>query len=500
MDHISLHNITCQDKETKDCTIENIVRNDDVEHFEKHWKYIKQKHSQATGKSACLMTFGIEKFLTDIFQYIIQQNNYFPINVTNCVLQKCFETMDLYIFKKRVKEFREFAMKRLNTRVLYTLFLFGLQHNLPLFSWKINQEENGKIVWKNFAEQFGYLFQNRTYNEINLHEMFQILTLYDMILNNVKTTPFEPVSESEFLKIFEMFLYFCLETKKMNLRVGELYKMFKFFFEKNWINFNSKDEHGNTPFLLYFKHSLFKYDQFRSFLSYFWDNKVNVFQHNFYGQTISYYITFDIECGYKYNNQTVDKILVNVPTFLLPIPWEKQRLLLISHLHQDGAFQIFPYEIILKIFEYSTESNFHYYENVVLQKIKGEKVRKCQHCNIIEKKLLYCAECLAVSYCSKECQIKHWKHVHKSECNLFKEERIKKEEALERRRREQSQWGPSYWFGVHENKLLDVFQTQHSSYQDFAVVVDDLANNNDSDSDDDMSFRGSYVFQPSLGE
>ncbi|KAJ7149273.1 hypothetical protein C8R43DRAFT_1236591 [Mycena crocata] len=40
--------------------------------------------------------------------------------------------------------------------------------------------------------------------------------------------------------------------------------------------------------------------------------------------------------------------------------------------------------------------------------------------NPVKSRLLRCSRCLAVSYCSKECQVADWKSAHKRQCPLFK--------------------------------------------------------------------------------
>ena len=44
--------------------------------------------------------------------------------------------------------------------------------------------------------------------------------------------------------------------------------------------------------------------------------------------------------------------------------------------------------------------------------------KACTFCNLHTLHLLKCSQCKAASYCSKECQLKHWKSGHKQECKL----------------------------------------------------------------------------------
>jgi len=46
------------------------------------------------------------------------------------------------------------------------------------------------------------------------------------------------------------------------------------------------------------------------------------------------------------------------------------------------------------------------------------QIPSCQNCGKSGKtsKLFQCGKCLKVSYCSKECQVTHWRIKHKSEC------------------------------------------------------------------------------------
>jgi hypothetical protein len=40
----------------------------------------------------------------------------------------------------------------------------------------------------------------------------------------------------------------------------------------------------------------------------------------------------------------------------------------------------------------------------------------CANCHDVKCKLQKCSQCGVVKYCSKECQTKHWKAVHKAQC------------------------------------------------------------------------------------
>jgi hypothetical protein len=57
----------------------------------------------------------------------------------------------------------------------------------------------------------------------------------------------------------------------------------------------------------------------------------------------------------------------------------------------------------------------------------GRNGYKCDTCNISESdadkgKFNRCANCKRVRYCSRECQLKHWKHGgHKTQCKILKE-------------------------------------------------------------------------------
>jgi MYND finger len=68
---------------------------------------------------------------------------------------------------------------------------------------------------------------------------------------------------------------------------------------------------------------------------------------------------------------------------------------------------------VLKFLQKSTD------EKEAKQQIRSEK---CEGCGIfardLGKRLLPCSKCLDVVYCSKECQVAHWKKIHKSECKL----------------------------------------------------------------------------------
>jgi len=42
--------------------------------------------------------------------------------------------------------------------------------------------------------------------------------------------------------------------------------------------------------------------------------------------------------------------------------------------------------------------------------------RKCGWCRAADKQLFRCAKCCLVSYCGRDCQLKHWKSEHKASC------------------------------------------------------------------------------------
>eukprot|EP01084_Bolivina_argentea_P292531 502929_1 len=45
----------------------------------------------------------------------------------------------------------------------------------------------------------------------------------------------------------------------------------------------------------------------------------------------------------------------------------------------------------------------------------------CSNCDISDVKLRRCTGCRTVSYCCKQCQVKHWKSTHKKECKHLKQ-------------------------------------------------------------------------------
>jgi len=50
------------------------------------------------------------------------------------------------------------------------------------------------------------------------------------------------------------------------------------------------------------------------------------------------------------------------------------------------------------------------------KRLMGITMEVCSNCGENNGKLKHCSQCGAVKYCSKECQIFHWKNSHKDEC------------------------------------------------------------------------------------
>jgi len=48
----------------------------------------------------------------------------------------------------------------------------------------------------------------------------------------------------------------------------------------------------------------------------------------------------------------------------------------------------------------------------------GNLPRACGNCGRIAKKLMKCSRCHKVAYCSKDCQVGHWKAGHKIMCSM----------------------------------------------------------------------------------
>jgi len=58
---------------------------------------------------------------------------------------------------------------------------------------------------------------------------------------------------------------------------------------------------------------------------------------------------------------------------------------------------------------YKKRANKHYYDHI----------KECLFCGIFASgnvRLRKCAKCHRASYCSRKCQVKHWKAGHKKEC------------------------------------------------------------------------------------
>jgi len=53
---------------------------------------------------------------------------------------------------------------------------------------------------------------------------------------------------------------------------------------------------------------------------------------------------------------------------------------------------------------------------------KQVKKERCEKCHKQGNFLLECSRCLSVAYCSKECQVRHWKDKHKKDCKRLQSE------------------------------------------------------------------------------
>lgn len=53
---------------------------------------------------------------------------------------------------------------------------------------------------------------------------------------------------------------------------------------------------------------------------------------------------------------------------------------------------------------------------ILSQDSNSETLRRCECCKASKENLLVCSRCYLVHYCSKECQVKHWKSGHKAQC------------------------------------------------------------------------------------
>jgi len=63
----------------------------------------------------------------------------------------------------------------------------------------------------------------------------------------------------------------------------------------------------------------------------------------------------------------------------------------------------------------------HAAKQVKKEVIKQQAKEKCENCGK-QGRLLECSRCFAVAYCSKECQVIHWKSHHKKECKQIRKE------------------------------------------------------------------------------
>lgn len=426
--------------------LEQIIKSDDEPKFQDYY-FKLGKHEHDSWR---------EEFLISKFDYIITnccvETSMFPQNIANYILERLWEgIVDTHSLISLMNKFYDKILQNLNYAAIPVIVGFCWRNNILLSSWKSNKLTK-VVFWKDFSQQFDVIFPSSKTKQIawrKIHRMLKMLA-FCLKIQSCDTLIFH-VDPLEYMKIYDKLLQ-SFQYGQISTNPIDVFKTFTFFF-RHWINFESKDQDGNTPFLLFFKHYLFV--DLTRWINFFRENKVNVFQHNKFGQTISFFITqyyaqdhvvleklkIDPEVKKDYANKNnyqeyfesveyytkiqIQIILFNVPTCILPIPWSAQRLLLISHLKQkNGVFRIIPYEIIVKIFEFSTERNNYYYQNVLEYYPDHWSIRGCRTCFTSQKQLFYCGDCLSVSYCSKTCQVKHWKF-HKAHCLEFKKQREK---------------------------------------------------------------------------
>jgi hypothetical protein len=100
--------------------------------------------------------------------------------------------------------------------------------------------------------------------------------------------------------------------------------------------------------------------------------------------------------------------------------------------NEYGRYDIIPYAEALERARKGT-----LYRGVKLNKYGAKSIAKqinskrvkiqfncenCHKCAKDEVPLKQCGHCEVIAYCSRECQVKHWKKLHKHECARMKEE------------------------------------------------------------------------------
>lgn len=416
----------CKGKNSKECSLATILYNDDLPHFRLHVYKSMQQYSD----SGVVQQLGVTCFAQRVFEKISKSyKSFIPHKILDAIL--------IFLYNKRNPlstpiskvNLQDKLLKRIyydgNAYLLECLFSFVIKYKKDLLFWEFHDD---KIYWKDFSEQLLILFYSPDYDTL---KVLSILKKYDDLIRHKICLP---IPETEFIKVYEIHLlsHLQLYNKKTVTEMFQGYgrysddRILQFFFEKNWINFESKNVEGNTPFLLFFKHGLFKFNGFDYYIDFFLKNKVDIYQHNHLGHTVSFYILqaqedefSSLPIHFIEKLKTFD-LLCNVPTHISYPSWEIQKLVLVSHLKNDGDFQILPYEIIVQIFRYTKEQNNYYFQNIISHRIQYGAIRKCRECNVTNKKLMYCNKCYRVSYCSKKCQLKDWNLVHKIECKCFK--------------------------------------------------------------------------------
>jgi hypothetical protein len=93
-----------------------------------------------------------------------------------------------------------------------------------------------------------------------------------------------------------------------------------------------------------------------------------------------------------------------------------------------------------------------------------EKIDECFRCKKKEK-LKYCKKCMIATYCSKKCQKKDWKKIHKNNCMEYNKNVMKKLQVyLERKTDFISKIS-------YNNNILTITSTSHMVENDFDKYI-----------------------------
>jgi hypothetical protein len=103
----------------------------------------------------------------------------------------------------------------------------------------------------------------------------------------------------------------------------------------------------------------------------------------------------------------------------------RRKLLKFMHERLDWSFEKTPHEIAKIIRKYKRhDDGIDYSKEIMINELVDAFCSiahfMCANCGLIATqslKMKSCSKCHSVYYCSCDCQLRHWKKMHKKECN-----------------------------------------------------------------------------------